>query len=631
MGSGLANPEVLVGFFSENDDGTNYSQQHFERIRVRETYVHPDYDFSNASHDIALLQLERASLHPPVRISFDPDLLTVPGRTLTVAGWGRTENGRPAVALNAVDVSLVSNATCNAPTAWNGAVLDSHICAGGGIFDACDGDSGGPLIIDGKVADEDQQVGIVSWGKAVRCGQPGKPGVYVNLSAPSVRDFIQNKIPGLARATDDGGGRGAGEGEASSSMPAEEGKSPPSVDPASPPPAPSIPGADVAGEAAALIRDAILTPNSSAAAATSSESTSVERSIMDLYALMESAPGLEGHPVDGFTRYLGLDVGEVGDVSCAGTLWPGGCQVDGDATAVAAACRADPRCTAFVHLPAGYGKRPQPTGFLKGNPVAVANLTPNAFTTTYFLITNDPETGDKESSWTEKSQSPSLSSELGSEWVPLGAFDWTDSYDFACPESEWAGGCKRTVSEEQAAVEAAAFCRVTERCGGFVLADDGAAYLKDRTLDPLLLRPNAATQAYFWRKRRSVPNAKGGSAAPLPIGPTDSSSTRSSHTVVTPSPRPNLTLPDGYALIRFKSVGTSAVDVACNDVSVEPHRCVLAGTLMAAMERCTQISSCQAIEFWPHNGTGISVLKGGPVLPSELRVAKASHVYLRQD
>ena len=46
--------------------------------------------------------------------------------------------------------------------------------------DACEADSGGPLVIAGK------QVGIVSWGE--NCGIPELPGVYANVAL--LRDFV---------------------------------------------------------------------------------------------------------------------------------------------------------------------------------------------------------------------------------------------------------------------------------------------------------------------------------------------------------------------------------------------------------------------------------------------------------
>ena len=45
--------------------------------------------------------------------------------------------------------------------------------------DACDGDSGGPLICD--IEGSAVLVGITSWGN--HCGRPGLPGVYVNVKA----------------------------------------------------------------------------------------------------------------------------------------------------------------------------------------------------------------------------------------------------------------------------------------------------------------------------------------------------------------------------------------------------------------------------------------------------------------
>ena len=70
------------------------------------------------------------------------------------------------------------------------------ICGGDQNLDTCQGDSGGPLIanIDGKFT----LVGVTSWGKG--CGGPNSPGVYSDISHPSMMNFINSiKQPVLNR------------------------------------------------------------------------------------------------------------------------------------------------------------------------------------------------------------------------------------------------------------------------------------------------------------------------------------------------------------------------------------------------------------------------------------------------
>jgi tryptase len=79
--------------------------------------------------------------------------------------------------ISAVHDTIVANA---------GFVNDNMICAGDPnpppgaelVQDACNGDSGGPLIA--KLDDKSIQVGIVSWGEG--CGRPKLYGVYTRLS-----------------------------------------------------------------------------------------------------------------------------------------------------------------------------------------------------------------------------------------------------------------------------------------------------------------------------------------------------------------------------------------------------------------------------------------------------------------
>lgn len=65
-------------------------------------------------------------------------------------------------------------------------ITDAMVCAGypGGEFDACKGDSGGPLYLDGVV------YGIVSWGFG--CALQCSPHVYANVY--TFRDWIKQTM-----------------------------------------------------------------------------------------------------------------------------------------------------------------------------------------------------------------------------------------------------------------------------------------------------------------------------------------------------------------------------------------------------------------------------------------------------
>ena len=69
------------------------------------------------------------------------------GKTLTVSGWGDTQQGgSQPVVLHSVEVPFVPTGVCN--TAYNGVINDVMVCAGNithGEVDSCQGDSGGTL------------------------------------------------------------------------------------------------------------------------------------------------------------------------------------------------------------------------------------------------------------------------------------------------------------------------------------------------------------------------------------------------------------------------------------------------------------------------------------------------------
>ena len=108
-----------------------------------------------------------------------------------MAGLVRTsEGGSSPYKLQAVDVPLISDATCRAAGGSYTNVGNVAFCAGfsAGGKDSCQGDSGGPIVVNrsGVIT----QLGIVSWG--IGCARPGKYGVYSDIAA--LRSWLDTVI-----------------------------------------------------------------------------------------------------------------------------------------------------------------------------------------------------------------------------------------------------------------------------------------------------------------------------------------------------------------------------------------------------------------------------------------------------
>ena len=173
-------------------------------VQVAEVIVHPSWDPANFRNDIALLRLatplpanaRAQSISLPVGL--DAATWPLTGTPAAISGWGAMEfGGQPSNQLRRAQVQVLGGPgdTICGRYGSNFAVA-VEICAGvpsGGI-DACQGDSGSPLVVD--VAGTPMLAGLVSVG--FECARAEYPGIYTRVT--SFIPWLQGYVPAAVSA-----------------------------------------------------------------------------------------------------------------------------------------------------------------------------------------------------------------------------------------------------------------------------------------------------------------------------------------------------------------------------------------------------------------------------------------------
>lgn len=152
------------------------------QVAVIESRIHPRFSQDTMDYDVAIAVLAADAGVPAVTIATG-----VLSLDATVIGWGKTCEACPTTQhLREVSIPLWEPAQCLA--AYDG-ITSRQVCAGlaGGGKDSCQGDSGGSLLT--WNLDHWEQLGIVSWG--IGCARPNAPGVYSDLRAPEMRQWVE--------------------------------------------------------------------------------------------------------------------------------------------------------------------------------------------------------------------------------------------------------------------------------------------------------------------------------------------------------------------------------------------------------------------------------------------------------
>ncbi|WP_086608538.1 trypsin-like serine protease [Erythrobacter donghaensis] len=119
-----------------------------------------------------------------------------PNTPATVLGWGRTSLRTRNIASSLMkgQVSLQDRKTCTEETRFTDIRRDSVLCASErrGQHN-CDGDSGGPTVLDGGSLRTPLLIGVIS--SANKCGEGDTPSRFVRVTHPAVREWLALHLP----------------------------------------------------------------------------------------------------------------------------------------------------------------------------------------------------------------------------------------------------------------------------------------------------------------------------------------------------------------------------------------------------------------------------------------------------
>ncbi|CAL8340291.1 unnamed protein product [Gadus morhua 'NCC'] len=169
------NPYYMQVMLGEHDlrvfEGTE------QLVKTDTIFWHEQYDYQTLDYDMMMIKL-----YHPVEVTQSVAPISLPtgppdgGMLCSVSGWGNMAMGEEVnlpTRLQCLDVPIVETVDCEA--AYPGMISPRMVCAGymDGGRDACNGDSGSPLVCEGVLT------GLVSWGRG--CAEPNSPGVYVKV------------------------------------------------------------------------------------------------------------------------------------------------------------------------------------------------------------------------------------------------------------------------------------------------------------------------------------------------------------------------------------------------------------------------------------------------------------------
>jgi len=159
---------------------------HEQDTNVTSIILHPQYNPTTFENDIALLALDTTIiLNNWTNVACLPysEQIVPPNSKCVVAGWGTTQNTGNNTVLRQMLASVIADSVCNDTDHYNGAILESQMCAGDdrGYTGICQGDFGSALACPDS-SDRFFVQGVASQNAGSSCAAPNKPGRYSRTS-----------------------------------------------------------------------------------------------------------------------------------------------------------------------------------------------------------------------------------------------------------------------------------------------------------------------------------------------------------------------------------------------------------------------------------------------------------------
>ncbi|XP_055846211.1 brachyurin-like [Episyrphus balteatus] len=154
-------------------------------VSGRSIKVHENWQSDELVNDVCLLKLpEEVELSESIAIADLPrdDSRDFFNENVIASGWGLASDDSNTISpvLKYAKMNVIRNFICN--LYFFGSIKDTNICTSGknGIS-TCNGDSGGPIVLDKSPEKNTTVIGITSFGAALGC-EKGWPSVYTRVT-----------------------------------------------------------------------------------------------------------------------------------------------------------------------------------------------------------------------------------------------------------------------------------------------------------------------------------------------------------------------------------------------------------------------------------------------------------------